>query len=66
MTLEAWRAGRAPSPITRAAPALKRVLDAMADGQPWRIAIADIDAARDALAALMQDDNETGIGERGA
>lgn len=61
---DAWRAGRAASPITRAAPSLKRVLDAMAAGEPWRIDVADIDAAREALEALMAED-ASGLAERG-
>lgn len=61
----AWRAGRAESPITRAAPALKRVLDAMAAKEPWRIDMQDIDVAREALAALVSED-ATGLEGRGA
>lgn len=60
----AWREGRAASPITRAAPALKRVLDAMAAKEPWRIDVADIDAARAALEALVSED-ATGLESRG-
>jgi hypothetical protein len=34
--------------------AVLRVLDAMRAGEPWRITTADLDAARDAVAALIE------------